>query len=74
MSVPEYDPAYPHDVMHIYARNKYAAERIKKMLNRCSGQMYTLTAKDRIKEQNTKLFKITMPDKYKKTGRLVKTL
>ena len=44
------------------------------MLNRCSGHLYTFTAKDTIKEKNTKLSNITMPDQYKKTGRLVKTL
>ena len=74
ISVPEYNPAYPHDVMYIYSRNKYATERNEKMLNRCSGHLYTFTAKDTIKEQNTKLFNITMPDQCIKTGRLVKTL
>ena len=60
ISVPEDDPAYSHDVLHIYATNKYAAERNRKMLNRCSQHLYTVTAKDTIKEQNTKLFDITI--------------
>ena len=56
ISFPEVDPAYPHAVMHIYVGNKYAAERNEKMLNRFSGHLYTFTAKDTIKGQNTKLF------------------
>ena len=72
--VPEDLPTFPNDVMHIYAQNKYAAEHNEKMWNRCPGHLFTFTAKDSIKEQNTRLFNITMPDKYHKTGRLTKTL
>ena len=68
------DSNYPHEVMHIYATNKTAAQYNEVMLQKCSGQLYSFASADTVKEQNTQLFNVVIPSEYQKTGRLLKHL
>ena len=72
VTVPEDDPAYPTEVMHVHAQNRHVALRNEKMLKRLPGEEFQCKAQDSPKDRSTNLAKLTIPDDPQKTGRLLK--
>ena len=65
-------PDYPHDAMHVYAKNEHCSHWNSTRLDAINDKLYTYLACDITKDQHTNLTDLSFPDNPRKTGNLAK--
>ena len=75
LNVTENDPAYPNDVLHVYANNENCNIRNEKMLNRLNGPVYIIKAEDSLPSVKVNMSQVDLTRlATNKTGNLTHTL
>ena len=75
LGIDENDPAYPNDVLHVYANNENCNIRNEKMLNRLDGPVYIVKAEDSLQSVKVKMSQVDLSRlATNKTGNLTHTL